>query len=202
MLPVVRIPASPIIVCLASLLACGSREPVAVEPTSSITTPPPTQPPEPEPEPEPSEPAIEASTDCQVQLLVKADGASNGKIAGPFTLRANAKNLTDAPLQLTLPDSCPDGEATFSGLETARVSHYDYYGTCAMGMCAGGRPPIVIDLPPGEVVTIVSTEISPKGEGPCNEAIAAGTYKLTFKLRSDKHPNPVLCGPEPLRLTR
>ncbi|HVI02032.1 MAG TPA: hypothetical protein VM869_25140, partial [Enhygromyxa sp.] len=90
----------------------------------------------------------------------------------------------------------------FSGFETARVSHYDYYRTCAMGMCAGGRPPIVIDLPPGEVVTIVSTEISPKGEGPCNEAIAAGTYKLTFKLRSDKHPNPVLCGPEPLRLTR
>jgi hypothetical protein len=111
-------------------------------------------------------------------LVIEAD---KGTLAGPVTLQARAKNLTTKPLELTLSDRCPGGEAHFSGLEVQDGS-YDYYHTCAMGACAGGRPPIVIALPPGEIVNISGAQIDPDGRKPCNDPIAVGTYKLSFSL--------------------
>lgn len=191
--------------CLVALvLACRptqpAPEPVTPAPASDTSeiTPPEGEPParqvEPEPEPEP------APAGCQIQLLLESDSAS-GNFGNPTTLRALAKNLTPAPLELMLPDQCPGGEAHFSGLESASGG-YDYYGTCAMGMCAPGRPARIIALPPGELVEISSVEIHPKGRKPCNDPLAAGTYTLTFTIESEAATNPVLCGPEPLRLTR
>jgi hypothetical protein len=132
-------------------------------------------------------------------LVIEADKA---KLAGPVTLLARAKNLTAKPLELTLTDRCPGGEANFSGLETQDGS-YDYYQTCAMGACAPGRPPKVIALPPGEIVDISSTQIDPAGDRPCLSPIAAGTYELSFSVSpAEGSSNPVMCGPEPLVLRR
>jgi hypothetical protein len=188
----------------ASLLACGPAKPT-VEPADSTAA---SQPMAPEPatsepaatEPEaPAPPAVETSDECQVMLVLEAD---KGKLAGPVTLLARAKNLTPKPLELTLADRCPGGEAHFSGLEP-RDGSYDYYHTCAMGACAGGRPPIVIALPPGEIVDISSTQIDPDGNRSCNGPIAAGTYELSFSVSpAEGSSNPVMCGPEPLVLRR
>jgi hypothetical protein len=208
MMPLVRIsPTFPTLCLAASMFACGPAQPTAepaepatAAPTSDTSeiTPPEVEPApsEAEPEPAPEEPP----TGCQVQLMLETNSA-NGKLASVTTLRASAKNLTEAPLELTLPDRCPGGEAMFSGLEPVDGS-YDYYSTCAMGMCAPGRPARVIALPPGEVVEISSVEIHPKGKKPCNEPLAAGKYTLSFTVESDRASNPVLCGPEPLELTR
>jgi hypothetical protein len=197
----------------ASLLACRTDMPV-VEPadstaaTSEPVTPDPVTPEpatsepttsEPDPAQTPTPPAVETSDECQVMLVVEADKA---KLAGVVTLLARAKNLTAKPLELTLEDRCPGGEAHFSGLDSQDGS-YDYYHTCAMGACAGGRPPIVIALPPGELVDISSTQIDPDGQTSCNGSIAAGTYKLSFSVSPAKgSSNPVLCGPEPFVLRR
>jgi hypothetical protein len=197
----------------ASLLACRTDKP-NVEPADStaasqpaVTADPVTPEPAmeepateaPDPAQTPTPPAVETSDECQVMLVVEAD---KSKLAGVVTLLARAKNLTTKPLELTLEDRCPGGEAHFSGLESQDGS-YDYYHTCAMGMCAGGRPPIVIALPPGELVDISSTQINPDGQKPCNEPIAAGTYKLSFSVSPAKgSSNPVLCGPEPFALRR
>jgi hypothetical protein len=205
---------STITMVTASLLGCGPAKPT-VEPADSTpasqpeTSEPETSEPEtsesatvepaaPEPEaPAPS--AVETSDECQVMLVLEADKA---KLAGPVTLLARAKNLTAKPLELTLADRCPGGEAYFSGLEP-RDGSYDYYRTCTMGACAGGGPPMVIALPPGETVDISSTQIDPAGEGPCNRPIAAGTYELSFSVRpAEGSSNPVMCGPEPLVLRR
>jgi hypothetical protein len=201
----------------ASLLACSAGEPT-VEPADSTaasqpvtpepatpepaTPEPPTvepAPSEPEPAQAPTAPDVETSDECQVMLVIEADKT---KLAGPVTLLARAKNLTAKPLELTLADRCPGGEAHFSGLET-QDGYYDYYHTCAMGACAGGRPPIVIPLPPGEIVDISSAQIDPDGGRPCNGPIAAGTYKLSFSVSPPKgSSHPVMCGPEPLVLRR
>jgi hypothetical protein len=187
----------------ASVLACHptqpTPEPVTPAPASDTSeiTPPEVEPPARQTEPDPA--SDEPPAGCQVQLLLESDSAP-GKLGNPTTLRAVAKNLTAAPLELMLPDECPDGEASFSGLEPADGS-YDYYGTCAMGMCAPGRPARIIALPPGEVVEISSIEIHPNGKKPCNGPLAAGTYTLTFTIDSGAASNPVLCGPEPLQLT-
>ena len=198
--------------CLAaSMLACGPAQPTAqpsVEPVEPATpasdtseiTPPEAEPAAPEAEPEHAHASDERPTGCQVQLLLETDSV-NGKLGNPTTLRASAKNLTAAPLELMLPDRCPGGEAAFSGLEPADGS-YDYYSTCAAGMCAPGRPARVIALPPGQVVEISSVEIHAKGKKPCNEPLAAGEYTLSFTIDSTAATNPVLCGPEPLQLTR
>jgi hypothetical protein len=197
------------VMIIASLLACSTSKP-AVEAADSITasqpaTPEPTTM-EPEPatvEPEPAQPPApsepETSDECQIMLVLEAD---KGNLAGPVTLLARAKNLTANPLELTLADRCPGGEAHFSGLESQDGS-YDYYHTCAMGACAGGRPPIVIALPPGELVDISSAQIDPTGKKPCNRPIATGTYNLSFSVSpAEGSNNPVLCGPEPLVLRR
>jgi hypothetical protein len=199
---------SVVTVVAISLLACNTGQPT-VEPTSDPAASTPAIEPEPEPEPvapepeaEPEQtPSSESPGGCQVQLLIDAPGAK-GKLAGTVTLLASAKNLTDKPLELKLADGCPGGEAWFSGLETPDGS-YDYYHTCTMGMCAPNRPPSVFALPPGEIVEIASTEISPDGKRSCNQPIAAGTYQLSFSLRpAAGASNPVLCGPEPLELRR
>jgi hypothetical protein len=204
----------------ASLLACDTGQP-SVEPTdttaaSQPVTPDPVTPdpvtpdpvtpepvmPEPQLEPEPEHeqtsvpPEGEVSDACQVMLVLEARG--DKKLVKPVTLLARAKNLTSTPLELRLKDRCPGGEAQFSGLGDA----YDYYATCAMGACAGGRPPRVIALPPGETVDISSTDIAPDGDAPCNEPIAARKYELTFTLPLEGASNPVLCGPTPLVLRK
>jgi hypothetical protein len=199
----------------ASLLACDTGQP-SVEPTdttaaSQPVTPEPVTPepvtpepvmPEPQLEPEPEHeqasdtPEGEVPDACQVMLVLEAHG--DKKLVKPVTLLARAKNLTTKPLELTLKDRCPGGEAQFSGLGDA----YDYYATCAMGACAGGRPPRVIALPPGETVDISSTDIDPDGDAPCNEPIAARKYELTFTLPLEGASNPVLCGPTPLVLRK
>lgn len=204
-------------VITASLLACSPGNPTVEPADSTAATPEPAtpepateepateEPATPEPateEPEPAEaPAapVETSDECQVMLVVEADKT---KLAGTVTLRARAKNLTDKPLELTLADHCPGGEAYFSGLEPKDGS-YDYYHTCMMGACAPGRPAIGIALPPGEIVDIASTQIDADGELPCDGPIAAGTYKLSFSVLPPKgSSNPVLCGPDPLVLRR
>lgn len=202
----------------ASLLACISAKPTVEsadstaaslpatsEPvTSEPATPEPVKPEpatsEPDPaESEPAPPAVEISDTCQVMLVLEADKKT---LAGPVTLLARAKNLTQKPLELTLPDRCPGGEAHFAGLEPKEGS-YDYYHTCTMGACAGGRPPIVIALPPGGIVDISSTQIDPDGNRPCNDPIAAGTYELSFSVSpAEGSSNPVMCGPDSLVLRR
>jgi hypothetical protein len=183
-----------------SPLACGPNQPsTAPAASTAVSTPVTSEPatPEPEPEPEP-----ETSDSCQVLLIVEAVGAK-GRLTGPVTLRASAKNLTDAPLELALTDACPDGEARFFGLEPTKDERYDYYNSCAAGMCAGGRPSKVIALPPGETVEISSAQIQPAGDQPCNEPIAPGKYELSFAVVLAKgSSNPVLCGPEPITLHR
>lgn len=201
-----------LILCIGSapVLACQASRPTS-EPNPAIVAsepepepkPEPEPPSEPEPEPEPPsepEPSMATPDGCQVLLIIESD-AANGRFAKPVTLTAKAKNLTEAPLELTMPDRCPGGEVNFSGLEPGEGS-YDYYRTCNMGACAGGRPSVVIALPPGEVVQVGGAEIHPDGKRPCNEAIATGSYSLSFTLPLEGSNNPVVCGPEPIELRR
>jgi hypothetical protein len=198
-------------VVVGSLLGCGPSQPIVepatpttasdptVEPVVEPVTPTPESEPatsEPEPEPATIAPDVEVSDACQVMLVLEADG--DKKLVKPLTLLARAKNLTSTPLELTLKDRCPGGEVQFSGLGHG----YDYYRTCAMGACPGGRPPKVFALPPGATVDISSPNIDPDGAGPCNEPIAAGKYELTFTLPLEGGSNPVLCGPTPLVLRK
>jgi hypothetical protein len=208
----------PTIVAAASLVACGPGEPT-VEPAAPTEASEPAKQEaevevaaeaeveaevEPEPEAEPEQPTTtplsEDPDSCQVLLVIEAEGAK-GQLGKPVTLQARAKNLTETPLELTLEDRCPGGPAFFAGLEPPDGS-YDYYRTCNKGVCAE-RPPIVIALPPGELVDISSTQIDPAGKQPCNEPISPGRYELSFTLplaRGAK--NPTTCGPEPLVLRR
>jgi hypothetical protein len=158
------------ILAIATLLACGPNQ-------------------------APNTPTADAPDGCQVLLsLVAWRGRER---ATGVTLQASAQNLTDAPLQLTIEDHCPNGKALFSGL----APEYDYYGTCTMGMCMR-EPKKVITLEPGLIVVIASTNIHPEGEG-CNGPIAPGTHELSFSLALLAGANnPVLCGPEPVPLPR
>jgi hypothetical protein len=211
-------------IAIASLLACGPSQPTAEPEASTTASEPATSEPEPEPEPEPvattdaSEPAtsepeaevepeqepehtsvtppVEDPAACQVMLVLEARG--DKKLVKRMTLLARAKNLTSTPLELTLRDRCPGGDVEFSGLGHA----YDYYRTCTMGACPGGRPPKVIALPPGATVDISSVDVEPDGHAPCNEPLAARKYELTFALPLEGTSNPVVCGPTTLVLRK
>jgi hypothetical protein len=192
MMQTVRINPSLPILSFATLLACGPDQPT-VEPAASTNA---SEPAPSESDPEQAPTPIVDALGCQV-LLTLAVERGKGRASGVVTLQARAKNLTDAALQLTLEDHCPNGSALFSGL----APEYDYYHTCTMGMCMR-EPSKVIALPPGELVDVESTLIHVEGQG-CNGPISPGTSELSFSLALLAGANnPVLCGPEPVALRK
>ncbi|MFW6051146.1 MAG: hypothetical protein ACODAU_08225 [Myxococcota bacterium] len=113
----------------------------------------------------------QASVECR--LVVRAHARPDG---GPLSHRlwVTAENVGDAPVELTLPDRCPDGPVDFRGL----AEGYDYYGTCSAGACPGPREPKRMSLPPGASEELASTTVHLRGAPPCTEGLAEGRHRI------------------------
>lgn len=173
---------------LVALGACSAPPPPS--PTSPTPPPSPVSPSQPEPpvvvavppdaEPPPdaapaapppdAAPVAVAST-CAVSVAIAVTGTGKTR-----TVIANATNTTSAPLDLLLPDRCPNGPLEFTGI----VPGYDFYGTCNMGPCPvrDQRAPLRIHLEPGQTAPLATAKLE-LGGTTCNKPVPNGRYKVS-----------------------
>jgi hypothetical protein len=109
---------------------------------------------------------------CALELRVVLRKRS----AARHELDVVAANRTGEPLRFSLPSRCPSGPFAFRGLP----GDYDYYRSCAKGMCAEHTPESFA-LAPGERRVLGSTELA-VGGGNCQPALAPKLYELTLEL--------------------
>ncbi len=109
---------------------------------------------------------------CDIELRSEVKELRNGTVQ----VTVLARSRLAEPLEVELPDNCPNGPIQFSGLPHP----YDYYRTCNQGACAPGvRTPQRVTLPRGRDVTLSTIVINPKG-GTCNEPLPAARYTVSF----------------------
>jgi hypothetical protein len=112
--------------------------------------------------------------DCDVELLI----ASLPQPDGTYTLLARARSWVAHDLQLTVPNTCPNGPASFTGLAPG----YDYYGTCNAGPClpspTGRR---AVHLPAGGMIDLAQATVHPAGTT-CNAPLGPGYHHVAFTL--------------------
>jgi hypothetical protein len=109
---------------------------------------------------------------CEVEVSTRA--VRRGRA---YIVTALAKNKSNEPVTLNLPSRCPQGPVVFHGLGEG----YDYYGSCAMGACAGPREPERFRLAPGQTVELAAVQIDPGGAG-CTVALPEGKHAVTFTV--------------------
>jgi len=132
-----------------ALAAPEAQTPVAAPPAAKPTT-------------SPAASGCELAFDARIR---RARGAT-------FELTVTATNRTDAELRFELPSRCPAGPLDFTGL----TREYDYYATCAMGMCMD-RKPEVFTLAARERRQIVYTTIGADGDN-CQPPLARAVYQI------------------------
>lgn len=163
---------------LLLLLACGPAPIVLTSPTPSSESATSSE------NTEPTEPSIEPTSDtttappCDVRIDTQVLAQPNGT----FLLRASLMSLV-GPRDVTIPDACPNGSATFRGLPEP----YDYYGTCNAGSCVTTAPR---HLTLGDTPTVIAeTSVDPR-QSTCNAALPSGLYLVSAELAL---PNVRLC---------
>lgn len=164
---------------LLLLLACGPAPIVLTSPTptsentESATSSEDTV-------PDSTEPASDATTapPCDVRIDTQVLAQPNGT----FLLRASLTSLV-GPLDVTIPDACPNGSATFRGLPEP----YDYYGTCNAGPCVTTSPR---HLTLGDTPTVIAEASVDPRPSTCNAALPSGLYLVSAELAL---PNVRLC---------
>jgi hypothetical protein len=150
-----------------AILALVGCEPAGSPPAAA---PPraPAAPVEPAP-PGPAAAPVAVAIDCPIAVSIEVSGSGPQR-----TLVVTAENRTSSPQEVVLPDRCPAGPIELAGLPAG----YDYYGTCAMGACAGPRPDARIGLGTGERRELGRTTINVEASS-CNAALPAGEYGIT-----------------------
>jgi hypothetical protein len=162
---------------LLLLLACGPAPIVLTSPTptsehtESATSSEDTA-------PDSTEPASDAAPPCDVRIDTQVLAQPNGT----FLLRASLTSLV-GPLDVTIPDACPNGSATFRGLPEP----YDYYGTCNAGPCVTTSPR---HLTLGDTPTVIAEASVDPRPSTCNAALPSGLYLVSAELAL---PNVRLC---------
>jgi len=173
---------------LLLLLACGPAPIVLTSPTpasehtesatpSESTAPSESAEPSSEPNTEPTSDATTAPP-CDVRIDTQVLAQPNGT----FLLRASLTSLV-GPRDVTLPDACPNGSATFRGLPEP----YDYYGTCNAGPCVTTSPR---HLTLGDAPTVIAEASVDPRPSTCNAALPSGLYLVSAELAL---PNVRLC---------
>jgi hypothetical protein len=163
---------------LLLLLACGPAPIVLTNPTPSSESATSSE------NTEPTEPSIEPTSDatpappCDVRVDTQVLAQPNGT----FLLRASLTSLV-GPLDVTIPDACPNGSATFRGLPEP----YDYYGTCNAGPCVTTSPR---HLTLGDAPTVIAEASVDPRPSTCNAALPSGLYLVSAELAL---PNVRLC---------
>ena len=130
--------------------------------------------------PDGTEPTSDATTapPCDVRIDTQVLAQPNGT----FLLRASLTSLV-GPLDVTIPDACPNGSATFRGLPEP----YDYYGTCNAGPCVTTSPR---HLTLGDAPTVIAEASVDPRPSTCNAALPSGLYLVSAELAL---PNVRLC---------
>ncbi len=115
-------------------------------------------------------------------------GARGGVCYGPGSARPQARptvrplvrNYALDAVEITYTSRCPDGPALLNGL----ADGFDYYGTCAAGICEQTGMPETVRIDRDWLGPLA--RFDPAGDE-CNAPIAPGTYMLraTFPLTSD-----------------
>jgi hypothetical protein len=153
----------------------GDGDPLGAPPQ---VAPKPAHDPEPQPERpktprETSEPPATPQAAVECQLVLRAQLRPDG---GPLVRRLSitAENVGVDPLEVSLPDRCPQGPIALEGLGEG----YDYYRTCNAGACSGPRPSKRVSLPPGATKELASTTVHLRGAPPCTEALTEGRYRI------------------------
>ena len=170
---------------LLLLLACGPAPIVLTSPTptsentESATSSEDTS-------PDSTEPASDAAPPCDVRIDTQVLAQPNGT----FLLRASLTSLV-GPLDVTIPDACPNGSATFRGLPEP----YDYYGTCNAGPCVTTSPR---HLTLGDTPTVIAEASVDPRPSTCNAALPSGLYLVSAELAL---PNVRLCANRAATLT-
>jgi hypothetical protein len=156
-----------------TLIACeagsGAGAPVGPPPASPEPAPAPS--PAPEPPASPAARAVDAGS-CPVVVTVTIAASGTKR-----ELIASAENRQDTPQEVVLPDRCPGGAVSFTGLPGG----YDFYGTCNMGKCPGNRPAARFGLGIGERRELGRTTID-LGGSTCNTAVAPGKYVVSASI--------------------
>ena len=166
---------------LLLLLACGPAPIVLTSPTSPSSENTQSSPPaENTARSESTEPTSDATTapPCDVRVDTQVLAQPNGT----FLLRASLTSLV-GPLDVTIPDACPNGSATFRGLPEP----YDYYGTCNAGPCVTTSPR---HLTLGDAPTVIAEASVDPRPSTCNAALPSGLYLVSAELAL---PNVRLC---------
>lgn len=155
--------------------------PTATGPTTDLATSETTPPTEP---PTVSEPAAAPPCDVRIDTNVSAQPD------GTFVVRASLTSLV-GPLEVTVPDACPNGAATFRGLPEP----YDYYRTCNAGACPTTSPRRVAL---GDSPTVIAEAAVDPRPSTCNAAVPSGLYLISAELSL---PNVRLCANRAATLT-
>jgi hypothetical protein len=173
---------------LLLLLACGPAPIVLTSPTSPSSDSTESSPSSANDAPSESIEPSDATTapPCDVRVDTQALAQPNGT----FLLRASLTSLV-GPLDVTIPDACPNGAATFRGLPEP----YDYYGTCNAGPCVTTSPRAITlgDAP----IVIAEASVDPR-PSTCNAALPSGLYLVSAELAL---PNVRLCANRAATLT-
>jgi len=109
---------------------------------------------------------------CELETRVRGRQKRDGVM-----LEASMRNLSDAQIEVTLVNACPNGAAELVGLPKG----YDAYSACNRGACVDMSPRRVI-VPSGAERVIATTTIHPRGDA-CNEPLPAGVYMITAQPR-------------------
>ncbi len=164
---------------VACLLAIACER-AAMPAPASPAEPPPVAPNEPlapvVPPAAPSGPVlVRARPACELELSTAAVRRANG-----YEVVARVHNPSARAVGFEAEDRCPSGPVVFRGLPDG----YDYYGTCAMGACAGPRPRLKLVVAPGATLTLASINVDPEGSA-CNRELPLGRYPVSFALEID-----------------
>jgi hypothetical protein len=166
---------------LLLFLACGPAPIVLTSPTSPASESTQSTPPaENDAQSESTEPSVDPTTapPCDVRIDTQVLAQPNGT----FLLRASLTSLV-GPRDVTIPDACPNGSATFRGLPEP----YDYYATCNAGPCVTTSPRAI---PLGDApIVIAEASVDPRAST-CNAALPSGLYLVSAELAL---PNLRLC---------
>lgn len=126
----------------------------------------------------PDEPADHEAAEVALPCALRVRTTATAEADGTLTLRAYAASASDDPVELVLPDRCPNGPGTFTGLPAG----YDVYGTCNAGACPPA-PPRRLTLDDAWT-ELAQASLDPRG-GVCNAPLPAGHYAIGFELDTE-----------------
>jgi hypothetical protein len=125
---------------------------------------------------------------CELETRLRGRQKRDGVM-----LEASMRNRSNARIEVTLVNACPNGAAELLGLPKG----YDAYSACNRGACVDMSPRRVI-VPSGAERVIATTTIHPRGDA-CNAPLPEGVYMIGAQPRFVQ-VTAETCGAAPYRL--